>query len=101
MPTDTDDEMEKCAVATNAAFEVAMDECSPDALLMNLARMTGLQQKPDRDDVPGELSTADCMEMEMVREWVAVRSEQLIDDGEGVSDAIEQAWDEVSEQCGW
>jgi hypothetical protein len=92
---------DQCAVATNAAMEVAMDECSPEDLLTNLGRMVGLEDTPDPGDVPDELDPADCMDMDIVREWIAVRANELIDDGEGMSDAIEQAWAEAGDECGW
>ena len=74
--SNADSEADKCAVATNAAMEVAMDECSPQGLLSNIGRMVGL-------------------------EWVSVRARELIDDGEPLPDAIEQAWDEAGDDCGW
>jgi len=98
--SDAEDETSRCAVATNAAMEVAIDECSGDGLLANIARIVGMQEVPDRDDVDDELSAADCLDNDIVRAWVAVRAEELIDDGEGLSDAIEQAWGESREMCG-
>ena len=97
--SNTDDD--QCAVATNAAMEVAMDECSPEDLLTNLGRMVGLTESPDPRNVPDEPDPADCMDMDVVREWIAVRARDLIDAGVGMSDAIEQAWAEASENCGW
>jgi len=95
------EDADKCAVATNAAMEVAMDECSPQAMLENLSRMVGLADAPDPMDVADELDAVDCMDMDTVRAWVVVRADELIDDGEGLSDAIQQAWDEVEDDCGW
>jgi len=40
-------------------------------------------------------------DIDIVREWVAVRARELIDDGEPLPDAIEQAWDEAGDDCGW
>lgn len=96
-----DDEAEKCAVATNAAMEVAMDECSPQGLMATIGQMVGLDEPPDPDDVPTELSKPDCMDIDIVREWVVVRARQLAEDGEPLPDAIGMAWDEVSEDCGF
>lgn len=96
-----DDEAEKCAVATNAAMEVAMDECTPEGLLTNIGRMVGLDEEPDPANVPEELSKAACMDIDIVREWVAVRARELTDSGEALPDAIAMAWDEASDKCGW
>jgi len=99
--SNADSEADKCAVATNAAMEVAMDECSPRGLLSNIGRIVGLDDEPDPDDVPTELSAPDCMDIDIVREWVAVRARELTDNGEPLPDAIEQAWDEAGDDCGW
>ena len=99
--TEPDSDVEKCAVATNAAMEVAMDECTREGLLSNVGRIVGLEKTPDPSDVPDELSPPDCMDIDIVREWVAVRAQSLMDDGEGMADAIEQAWSEAGEECGW
>lgn len=96
-----DSEKDQCAVATDAAMEVAIDECSSADLLSNLSRMVGLQEPPEPEELPVELSKPDCMDMDTVREWIAVRSRELIEDGEGMSDAVEQAWAEAGERCGW
>lgn len=98
---DAGDERDKCVVATNAAMEVAIERCSEGELLDNLTRMMGVDEVPDAETMPDELDAPDCMDMELVRGWVAVRSRELINQGEGVSDAISQAWDEAAEQCGW
>jgi hypothetical protein len=94
-------EKNQCAVATDAAMEVAMDECSSTDLLTNISRMIGLSESPDPDDLPDELSKPDCMDMDIVREWIAVRAFELVNDGEGLSMAIEQAWAEAGDSCGW
>jgi len=99
--SEPESEAEKCAVATNAAMEVVMDECTPGGLLSNLGRMVGLDKEPDPNDVPDELSAPDCMDMDIVREWVAVRAQELMGEDMGLADAIEQAWDEAGEECGW
>jgi len=41
------------------------------------------------------------MDMDIVREWIAVRAFELVNDGEGLSMAIEQAWAEAGDSCGW
>jgi len=65
--SNADSEADKCAVATNAAMEVAMDECSPQGLLSNIGRMVGLDDEPEPDDVPSELSAPDCMDIDLFR----------------------------------
>mgnify|MGYP000335404305 CR=1 FL=1 len=98
--SDAESSEDRCAVATNAAMEVAIDECSEDGLLSNLSRLVGLEEPPERDETPDELSAADCLDGSIVKAWVAIRAEELIDDDEGLSDAIEQAWDESRDACG-
>lgn len=98
--TDSPEE-DACSIATDAAMSVALDECTEGGLMANLSRMVGLDEKPDPSDVPDELTAPDCMEMDMVRAWIVVRSKNLIDDGVGMTDAIEQAWDEAGGHCGW
>lgn len=95
-------EAEKCEIATNAAMEVAMEKCSSDGLLSNIAPVVGLSETPDPEDVPDELSPVDCMEMDAVREWVAVRARELIEkEDEGMVDALGRAWAEAGDECGW
>lgn len=95
------DEQDECSVATNAAMEVALDECSDDGLMTNLSRMVGMKEPPEMNGPPDELDAADCMDMDVVRGWVVVRAHELIRDDVGLTDAIEQAWDEAGEECGW
>lgn len=92
---------DSCSIATDAAMDVALEECTESGLLENLSRIVGLEEPPEPRETPDELSAPECMEMDEVRRWVVVRSKELIDGGDGLTDSIEKAWIEAGDQCGW
>lgn len=95
------DPNERCQVATSAALDAALNECSDGAVLFTIANMMGLEDTPDPAEMPVELDEVDCMKMATVRPWVATRAAELVKDGEGMSESISQAWSEAAEMCGW
>lgn len=98
-----EDEGDRCVTAWEAVSGVALEHCqSRDAIQQVVARFLGV----DPDDIAGMGNPSDvtdniCEDRQQTRQWVAVRTAELVDDESmTMPEALDDAWDEVRDACG-
>lgn len=100
MATADPDDVDRCEVLAEVAFEKMEEECGPEAAREILKKELGVNAAdPDCDDVLEGGVTDDVVDdLTMTRRYVFCRANELIDDmGISRTSAVSMAWAEVDE----